>query len=745
MLLRLPTELVLRIALHLLDSQPFIPPRALDSLHLTCKPLHLLLASQYFKENAFGVCFDVGSVGRRNFVDKGTRADQFEVWSRTVHSISEREASEDESGDHAPFSLLTTCPWDIGETFLQAYVMLLSNDGKNFAQLEHAGLYSLLRAYLRKYLYREELLDKGWPVESLENSCALWLLWMMTTEERLSEESLEEKEELVSMVLPWVMVPFRYSAAHAPASHYTLPLVQQGWRRNLPHTVMTAHGLYPIYGPAVLPSLSQAINSLPYTPENYLNVSYFGARCIFSAPPPSMAAKLLYCSRRRAGLSIPPHLPATRAEAIRRAREEWERQQRENGRVVGENGVVWDGRMPNGPTPTKEDIIDLNAHQSTELPIRTSWYAGWDGLDALSSPPSRCSRRIGDAYVPGMLDGLWQGRMFITSEPILRSLLVSPHHPAVPHTRVQGQPDYLPEPDLTSPLIMRLGEYHWLDGSRRRKDRTRLTMQHSFEDRLKALDEESSEPGGVARRAQMVNMIDEGMGNAWFPQGTEFSVDNHAIQVRVPPTDLAVPSQDHMSNVVPSLYERCRPMVDNSHDPEHCAQCMKRELESMKRRRALVKENEEAIAQRLGDVDRIFASVGLSHTHDSALEMDVDGDEDGEGWMDVDDEESDQDVDIDDPLVTPPCHGVRDILIHGSSDLPHALAWHPFAFRGRVRPWDGLIGILRVSKEGTVPTTFFYGYIVGGKNFVGNWRNVGVEMDAGVPAWEGAFSMSKRE
>ncbi len=51
-------------------------------------------------------------------------------------------------------------------------------------------------------------------------------------------------------------------------------------------------------------------------------------------------------------------------------------------------------------------------------------------------------------------------------------------------------------------------------------------MQHSFEDRLKALDEESSEPGGVARCAQMVNMIDEGMGNAWFPQGTEFSVDN---------------------------------------------------------------------------------------------------------------------------------------------------------------------------------------------------------------------------
>lgn len=97
-----------------------------------------------------------------------------------------------------------------------------------------------------------------------------------------------------------------------------------------------------------------------------------------------MAAKLLYFSRRRVGFGIPPHLPSTRAEAIRRAREAWEREQRENGLVVGENGVVWDGRMPIGPT--KEDIIDLNAHQSTELPIRTNWYAGWDGLDGRIAP-----------------------------------------------------------------------------------------------------------------------------------------------------------------------------------------------------------------------------------------------------------------------------------------------------------------------------------------------------------------------
>ncbi|KAF7440237.1 hypothetical protein PC9H_000581 [Pleurotus ostreatus] len=773
MLLRLPAELVARIALHLLDSQPFYPPRALNSLRLTCQSLRQLLDSKHFKGKAFGVCFDVGSVGRRNFVaDTGMRADQFEVWSRTVRSISEKDVNEDEPGDHAPFTLLTTYPWDIGETFLQAYVMLLSNDGKNIAQLEHAGLYLLLRAYLKKYLYKGELLDKGWPVESLENSCALWLLWMMTTEERLSKESLEEKEELVSMILPWVMVPFRYSSAHAPPSHYTLPLDQHGQSRqryNLPHTVTTAHGHYPIYGPAVLPApTSQAIVNLPYTRGNYLDVSYFGTRCIFSAPPPSIAAKLLYFSRRRVGFQIPPHLPATRAEAIRRAQEAWEREQRENGRVIGENGVVWDGRMPIGPT--KEDMVDLNAHQSTELPMRSSWYAGWNGLDALTAPPSRwwdndyyrsryCynvfldnARRGGDVYTPGMLDGLWQGRMLIPSEHILRSILTSPRLPADPNARVEGQPDYLAEVTSALPLIMRLGEYHWLDGSRRRKDRTRLTMQQPLEDRLKALHQEAAEPGGIARCAKKVNRIDEGMGNAWFPHGTDFAVDNDDIHVRSPPSDFVapMPSQYQIRNVVPSLYEKCHATESNSHDPEHCAKCLKREVKMQTRRRALAAENEKAIAQRLGsdEVERIFESVGLGRTQDSILEMDVDGDEDGEDWKDVDsedDEDGDEVIQEDDPLIAPPCHGVRDVLIHGSSDLPHALAWHPFVFRGRVRPWDGLVGILRVSKNGAFTDTFFYGYVVGGKNFVGNWRNVGAEMDAGVPAWEGAFSMSKRE
>jgi hypothetical protein len=38
---------------------------------------------------------------------------------------------------------------------------------------------------------------------------------------------------------------------------------------------------------------------------------------------------------------------------------------------------------------------------------------------------------------------------------------------------------------------------------------------------------------------------------------------------------------------------------------------------------------------------------------------------------------------------------------------------------------------------------FFYGFVVGGHNFVGNWRMA--HQDVGVPAYEGAFAMSRRD
>lgn len=89
-----------------------------------------------------------------------------------------------------------------------------------------------------------------------------------------------------------------------------------------------------------------------------------------------------------------------------------------------------------------------------------------------------------------------------------------------------------------------------------------------------------------------------------------------------------------------------------------------------------------------------------------------------------------------------PCDGVEDVLLTGEVDEKHAQAWNKYTFYGRVRPWDGLVGILR-SAGNPINHLFFYGYLVGGETLVGNWRLAST--DPFVPTWESAFVLSKRE
>jgi hypothetical protein len=89
------------------------------------------------------------------------------------------------------------------------------------------------------------------------------------------------------------------------------------------------------------------------------------------------------------------------------------------------------------------------------------------------------------------------------------------------------------------------------------------------------------------------------------------------------------------------------------------------------------------------------------------------------------------------------CNGVSDIFFVGSTDLKHSQAWNKFFFYGRVRRWDGLIGILRIAPSHRASDLFLSGYLIGGQNFVGNWRMAHTDMS--IPGWECAFSMSKRE
>ncbi|KAF5332520.1 hypothetical protein D9611_005262 [Ephemerocybe angulata] len=147
--------------------------------------------------------------------------------------------------------------------------------------------------------------------------------------------------------------------------------------------------------------------------------------------------------------------------------------------------------------------------------------------------------------------------------------------------------------------------------------------------------------------------------------------------------------------------------------------------------------------------ERAHAEESDEDEYPGESESDEDS-EDGDSESESDDGLGlDLDLDLEDSGVlgceAPLCtDGVEDIILTGSMDDTHADAWGRFAYYGRVRPWDGLVGILRI---GTRPENmgtkfFFYGYVYGGRNFVGNWRYAAAE--AVAPSMESSFVLTRR-
>ncbi|KAJ6450603.1 hypothetical protein C8R45DRAFT_117196 [Mycena sanguinolenta] len=61
------------------------------------------------------------------------------------------------------------------------------------------------------------------------------------------------------------------------------------------------------------------------------------------------------------------------------------------------------------------------------------------------------------------------------------------------------------------------------------------------------------------------------------------------------------------------------------------------------------------------------------------------------------------------------CDGVQDVIFEGETDMRHGIAWHHYEYAGRVRPWDGLIGLIMRPRDRTLglATFFISGNLVG--------------------------------
>lgn len=171
-LLSLPDELIHNLSFHLIAHTPLGPPQALLTLALTSRPFHLVVTSSTFKAKICRFMFDTGAITRRLFIPKDTDlADELHRCCNVLKEI--RRADITESGDSV-----------VDDTLVAAYILMLNNDGKNYAQLEHAGLDDYVDKFIRTRLWEGRETNQGWPLDNFNNSSALWLMWMTLTKRR---------------------------------------------------------------------------------------------------------------------------------------------------------------------------------------------------------------------------------------------------------------------------------------------------------------------------------------------------------------------------------------------------------------------------------------------------------------------------------------------------------------------------------------------------------------------------------
>jgi hypothetical protein len=168
-LLSLPDELIHQCSFHVIAHDPLGPPHALIPLALICRAFNLVVSSHAFRARICRLMFDVGAVSRRLFHPRDSDlADELHRCCNLLKDIRRGDVTESEDSF-------------VDDTLASAYLLMLSNDGKNYAQLEHAGLDAYVNKFIMTRLWEGSETNQGWPLDNFINSIALWLMWMTLT------------------------------------------------------------------------------------------------------------------------------------------------------------------------------------------------------------------------------------------------------------------------------------------------------------------------------------------------------------------------------------------------------------------------------------------------------------------------------------------------------------------------------------------------------------------------------------
>lgn len=214
-LFAIPQEILERIALHLALSNSTGPPVHLIALLCTCKYVRHTLSSTDLYSKIFRGMFDVDASRRR----LGPRAlhSRFLVSQLKTYCTALRRIRQ---GDiFAP---------DVEDVLRTAFILLTENDGKNRAQLEWANTYAFVNNFVRQRLWHDTV--NGWPRDTPLHSLVLWVMWCMTDQSSslffylmppsllpefsadiLTHETPDERNDLITYILPYVIMAFKVS------------------------------------------------------------------------------------------------------------------------------------------------------------------------------------------------------------------------------------------------------------------------------------------------------------------------------------------------------------------------------------------------------------------------------------------------------------------------------------------------------------------------------------------------------
>ncbi|KAF8893705.1 hypothetical protein CPB84DRAFT_1783210 [Gymnopilus junonius] len=418
--------------LPLVAHTPLGPPAALLPLLLSSRALHATLTAPAFLARICRFKLDTAAVTRRLFTPHHP-----DLAEHLVHTCLLLQAIKTGDVDHV----------DVEDYMASALLLMLDNDGKNYAQLKHAGVHAYVDKFVENALVdgREE--NNGWPVHNEVNATALWLMWLLT-----------ERDSLLAG---------RHTNANSSSSNSSLrrlrtPIpVLRALRTTLtcPQPHRESHHQPPSPSPS-----QQLLAELPTLPPPASKSQvYFRSRPALSWPLASIPAKLLFVARRELRpIAIPQHIPpgpaglggvltqadyrelnaAKAADLPRGAIWDWER-----GVGVGVNDPYVPppapASLPLAPAPaslTTPPTTTATAAPKDPIPPGDEESRKWDTTfwrmrlcgDFQEPRPKFLP---GETFKLGSMSGAWQGRIYIPQGAQYTQLLHQPLYPGVPDER----------------------------------------------------------------------------------------------------------------------------------------------------------------------------------------------------------------------------------------------------------------------------------------------------------------------